>query len=203
MSGGHRLSTETKRLMNGNGRVSREPETRFEARQVEMGIATVYMVGIDDLERVPDFLDLGAVVVIAPDRRTLRQWKDDEDPEPARPADPSDGDGIVIDLARRQILCWGRPVALTDLEFRVLAALASHPQSARSFRELRQAGWGDGPDLPFDIYPVRSLVQRLRLKLRAAEAPIRIEAVRGYGYRVEAQARETVPLTLSEAGRSA
>jgi DNA-binding response OmpR family regulator len=168
-----------------------------------MGIATVYLVGIDDLERVPDFLDLGAVVVIAPDRRTLRRWKEDEDPEPNRPPEPADGDGLVIDLARRQIMCWGRPVALTDLEFRVIAALASHPQSARSFRELRRAGWGEGPDLPFDIYPVRSLVQRLRLKLRAADAPIRIEAVRGYGYRVETQGRAAVPHILTEAGRSA
>jgi DNA-binding response OmpR family regulator len=168
-----------------------------------MGIATVYMVGIDDLERIPDFLDLGAVVVIAPDRPTLRRWKEDEEPEGFRPPEFSDNDALVIDLARRQVLCWDRPIALTDLEFRVLAALTSHPQSARSFRDLRLAGWGDGPDLPFDIYPVRSLVQRLRIKLRAAEAPIRIEAVRGYGYRVASEEHEARPLALTQAGRSA
>jgi DNA-binding response OmpR family regulator len=182
----------------------REPETPFEARRVDMGIATVYMVGIDDLERVPDFLELGAVVVIAPDRRTLRRWKEDEEPEGHRLTEVSGADGLVIDLARRQVLCWDRPVALTDLEFRVLAALTSHPAGARSFRDLRRAGWGEGLDLPFDIYPVRSLVQRLRVKLRAAEAPIRIEAVRGYGYRIGSEEREALPITaLTQAGRSA
>ena len=170
---------------------------------MDMGITTVYMVGIDDLERVPDFLELGAVVVIAPDRLTLRQWKEDEgSPEP-RQIEAAEGDALVIDLARRQVLCWGRPVSLTDLEFRVLAALTSHPQTARSFTDLRRAGWGEGPDFPFDIYPVRSLVQRLRVKLRAAEAPIRIEAIRGYGYRIGSGQHEAAPLALTQAGRSA
>jgi DNA-binding response OmpR family regulator len=168
-----------------------------------MGIATVYMVGIDDLERVPDFLELGAVVVIAPDRRTLRRWQDEGQPEEPRASESADGDALIIDLARRQLLCWGRPVELTDLEFRVLAALTSQPESARSFRDLRRAGWGDGPDLPFDIYPVRSLVQRLRVKLRAAEAPIRIEAVRGYGYRIGSEERNAMALELTQGGRSA
>jgi DNA-binding response OmpR family regulator len=168
-----------------------------------MGVATVYMVGIDDLERVPDFLELGAVVVIAPDRQTLRRWKDDGELEPPAAVQTSDGDALVIDLARRQVLCFGRPVALTDLEFRVLAALTSQPRTARSFRDLRRAGWGEGPDLPFDIYPVRSLVQRLRIKLHAAEAPIRIEAVRGYGYRIASEEPQSAPLTLRHAGRSA
>jgi DNA-binding response OmpR family regulator len=168
-----------------------------------MGITTVYMVGIDDLERVPDFLELGAVVVIAPDRLTLRQWKEDGEPPEQRQAEASGDDALVIDLARRQVLCWGRPVSLTDLEFRVLAVLTSRPETARSFTDLRRAGWGEGPDLPFDIYPVRSLIQRLRVKLRAAEAPIRIEAVRGYGYRIGSEERQGAPLSLTQAGRSA
>ncbi|MDQ2952527.1 MAG: winged helix-turn-helix domain-containing protein [Chloroflexota bacterium] len=143
-------------------------------------------------------------MVIAPDRRTLRQWQDDERPEEHRGIESPNREALVIDLARRQVLCWGRPVELTDLEFRVLAALTSRPQSARSFRDLRRAGWGDGPDLPFDIYPVRSLVQRLRVKLRAAEAPIYIEAVRGYGYRIGSKERNTTPpLALTRSGRSA
>jgi DNA-binding response OmpR family regulator len=175
----------------------------FAARQVDMGVATVYMVGIDDLERVPDFLELGAVVVIAPDRRTLRLWQEDEHPQERRATETPSQDALVVDLAGRRVLCWGRPVALTDLEFRVLAALTTTPETARSFRDLRKAGWGDGPDLPFDIYPVRSLVQRLRVKLRAAEAPISIEAVRGFGFRIGPTKREVSPLVLSHADRSA
>ena len=170
---------------------------------MDMGIATVYMVGIDDLERVPDFLELGAVVVIAPDRGTLRRWTQDGESHEERVVQTQDGDALVVDLAGRRVLCWGQPVALTDLEFRVLAALTATPETARSFRDLRRAGWGDGPDLPFDIYPVRSLIQRLRVKLRAAEAPIRIEAVRGYGFRIGSHEHEALPLVLTQAGRSA
>jgi DNA-binding response OmpR family regulator len=167
-----------------------------------VGIATVFLVGIDDLERVPDFLELGAVVVIAPDRHTLRRWQEDtERPTRISIDEAPREEALVIDLARRQVLCWGRPVDLTDLEFRVLAALTDLPRSARSFRDLRRAGWGDGPDLPCDIYPVRSLVQRLRVKLRAAEAPICIEAVRGFGYRIGDG--EPPPLELTRSDRTA
>jgi DNA-binding response OmpR family regulator len=167
-----------------------------------MGVATVFLVGIDDLEQVPDFLELGAVVVIAPDRRTLRLWQEDAE-RPTHVQAEGVEDALIIDLAGRQVLCWGRPINLTDLEFRVLAALTAHPRSARSFRDLRRTGWGDGPDLPFDVYPVRSLVQRLRVKLRAAEAPIRIEAVRGFGYRIGAGERDPAPFELAQSDRSA
>jgi DNA-binding winged helix-turn-helix (wHTH) protein len=147
----------------------------------------VVLVGIDELALVPQYLDLGAVVVIAPDRGSLRRWQRDQDPPEHglggledRPAD-----GLVIDLARRRVSCGGRQLPATQLEFRVLAALTAVPYRAWSFRQLREVGWGEGPSLPFDLYSVRSLVQRLRVKLRAAESPVRIEAVRGYGFRME------------------
>jgi DNA-binding response OmpR family regulator len=146
-------------------------------------VSTVFMVGIDDLDRIPDYLELGAVVVLAPDRETLAQWRREQQvPEPVRPA----GEGsLVIDLISRRILCFGRALNLSDLEFRVLAALMSHPGRAWTFRDLRRAGWGEGPTFPMDMDSVRSLIQRLRLKLRAAEAPARVEAVRGFGFRIE------------------
>jgi two-component system, OmpR family, KDP operon response regulator KdpE len=147
-------------------------------------IATVILVGIDELDRVPDYLELGAVVVLAPDRETMRQWRREQDTEPP-PTGGTDEGALVIDLLSRRILCFGRALNLSDLEFRVLAALMSHPGRAWSFRDLRRAGWGEGLDLPVDVYSVRSLVQRLRLKLMAAEAPAEIEAVRGFGFRIQ------------------
>lgn len=148
-------------------------------------IATVLLVGIDELDHVPDYLELGAVVVIAPDRETMRQWRR-EQVAAGREVIAANGEGaLVIDLLSRRILCFGRPLNLSELEFRILAALMSHPGRAWSFRDLRRAGWGEGLDLPVDVYSVRSLVQRLRLKLVAAEAPATIEAVRGFGFRVQ------------------
>jgi len=74
---------------------------------------------------------------------------------------------------------------LTELEFRVLAALAIEPGRAWSFRDLRAAGWDPGEPTADDLHTVRSVVQRLRRKLADAGALVRIEAIRGFGYRIE------------------
>lgn len=144
----------------------------------------MYLVGIDELDRVTSYLDLGAVVVIAPDRDTLRSWQKEQGDERGPPGSSEEG-GVVVDLAGRQVLCWGERVEFSDLEFMVMAALMSHPGRAWSFSDIRRAGWGEGPELPVDIASVRSLVQRLRVKLRAIDAPVTIFAVRGFGFRIE------------------
>jgi DNA-binding response OmpR family regulator len=89
-----------------------------------------------------------------------------------------------VDLAGRRIISDGSTLPLSDLEYRVLGALLSPAGRALSFRELRSLGWGDSPELPADVYSVRALVQRLRAKLRVAQADFEIHAVRGFGFRV-------------------
>lgn len=154
-----------------------------------MAIATVFLVGIDDLERVPEYLDLGAVVVIAPDQHTLQRWQGEQHRAPG-PRVASDESGVVLDLPGRMVQVEGEPLQLSDLEFRVLAVLLSKPGAAWTFRDLRRTGWGDAPELPIDAASVRSLIQRLRVKLRAAGAPATICAVRGYGFRLETIGRD-------------
>ncbi len=148
-----------------------------------MTIPTVFMVGVDRLPLVPEYLNLGSVVVVAPDQDTLRRWvweQADSDPPAAdRDLEP----GTVVDLAGRRIISDGAMLPLSDLEYRVLSALLSPPGRAISFRELRSTGWGDSPEIPADIYSVRALVQRLRAKLQIADAPLTVEAVRGFGFR--------------------
>lgn len=39
-----------------------------------MTIPTVFMVGVERLPLVPEYLNLGSVVVVAPDQETLRRW---------------------------------------------------------------------------------------------------------------------------------
>ena len=149
---------------------------------------TVYLIGIDELATIPDFLRLGAVVVVAGDRAALDRWQDQE----ARTTAASDvghpATGIVVDLEARRILADGVPLPLSDLEFCVLGALVARPGRARSFGELRSAGWGDGATLPGDVEALRALIQRLRRKLHAAGAEMEIEPVRGFGYRAEVRA---------------
>lgn len=152
-----------------------------------MAIPTVFMVGVERLPLVPEYLNLGSVVVVAPDHDTLRRWIWEQDGERRHPSGTETPEGTVVDLAGRRIISDGATLPLSDLEFRVLSSLLSPPGRALSFGELRTVGWGDGPELPADVYSVRALVQRLRAKLAAARAEIAIEAVRGYGFRARAE----------------
>jgi DNA-binding response OmpR family regulator len=145
--------------------------------------ATVLLVGADELATIPDYLRLGAVVVVAPDRVTLRRWqRDTEDLEAGAREVDSDG-AVIVDFPGRRVLLEGVPLDLTELEFRILAALLARPGRAWSFQDLRMAGWGDGPELAGDVEALRALVQRIRRKLEARGSGVRIEAVRGYGFR--------------------
>lgn len=153
----------------------------------EVSIPTVFLVGIDDLAQIPEYLDLGAVVVVAPDPLILQRWRWEQEgqgpPTPGREAGSEQS--IVVDMAARRISTRGLPIDLSDMEFRVLAALLSQPRRALSYRDLRHVGWGDAQELAIDACSVRSLIQRLRAKVRAVRAPVSIEAVRGYGFRAE------------------
>jgi DNA-binding winged helix-turn-helix (wHTH) protein len=144
---------------------------------------TVYLIGFDDLPTIPDFLQLGAVVVVSGDHATLDRWRLGDEAGPTAPAARPLPSGLVVDLEGRRILWDGVPLALSDLEFRVLGALVARPGRARSFRDLRAAGWGESPAMTSDVEALRALIQRLRRKLDAAATGIEIEPVRGFGYR--------------------
>ncbi len=166
-----------------------------------MNVPTVFLLGEDNLELIPEYLQLGSVVVVAPDREILRRWNDDQqDDAPDASIERTPNGDLIVDLSSRRVSFEGTPLNLTDLEFRVLAALMTRPGRAWSFNDLRRTGWGDGPDLCGDDQTVRALVQRLRKKLLAAQVPIAIEAVRSFGFRAEvhprrADADERVSLT--------
>lgn len=149
--------------------------------------ATVLLVGTDELPRIPEYLRLGAVVVVAPDRDTLRRWQWDTRDEPAEGMEAPGGDDVVVDFPGRRVVVDGDQLDLTELEFRIVAALLSRPGRAWSFMDLRLAGWGEGPELAGDVDALRALIQRVRRKLDATGPRLRIEAVRGYGFRAEVE----------------
>jgi DNA-binding response OmpR family regulator len=150
-------------------------------------VPTVYLLGAEHLPLIPEYLQLGSVVVVAPDRELLTRWTEQQGG--ARVAEPPAhrAGNLVLDLEARRVTSRDRPVELSDLEFRVLAALLARPGRAWSFGDLRTVGWGDGPAIYGDQQTVRALVQRLRKKLDAAGAQVCIEAVRSFGFRAEAQ----------------
>ena len=89
---------------------------------------------------------------------------------------------LTIDFAQRAVTYEGRDVALTPLEFKLLATFIRHPRQVLSRDQLLELVWGDAYGVSTD--QVKLYVGYLRRKLDP-EAPDRapIETVRGFGYR--------------------
>src|SRR5207237_2144255 len=88
---------------------------------------------------------------------------------------------MVIVQARGTVTLGGQPVHLTPTEYRLLVALATHPDEVLSRETLGQIVWGYqdlGTGHLIDVH-----IGRLRLKLRrpSQPAPARV-TVRGKGY---------------------
>ncbi|RIK14712.1 MAG: hypothetical protein DCC50_10415 [Acidobacteria bacterium] len=73
-------------------------------------------------------------------------------------------------------------VELTPLEFGFLEALNAQPGRLCTFEQLQQEVWGT-PHIG-DVTQVHSLVKRLRRKLCRMELAVRLQAVRGVGFRL-------------------
>ncbi len=149
-----------------------------------MGIATVTLAGLNDVDQIRAFLEMGAVVVIAPGDEVLTAWIRERLGEPDGHTCRREASELSIKTKARRIEFRGERLPLTELEYRTLVLLTSELERARSFHEIRSAAWGGGPEFAGDVFSVRSVVQRLRRKLREAGTPVRIESVRGYGFRL-------------------
>jgi DNA-binding response OmpR family regulator len=97
-----------------------------------------------------------------------------EAPEPPRTA------ALVIDVPGREVLVHGEAIALTRLEFDLLAFLARYPGMVHTRAELLQYVW-DTPEAGIPGRTVDVHVRRLRAKLGAFSALV--ATVRGVGYR--------------------
>jgi two-component system response regulator MprA len=92
-------------------------------------------------------------------------------------------DGVRLDPASHALCTDTQRVPLTPTEFRVLAALWSHPGEAVRRRDLLRAGWPAGAivsDNTLDAYIVR-----LRRKLRELPEAPSLTTVHGVGYMLE------------------
>ena len=91
--------------------------------------------------------------------------------------------GLRIDVAHRRALLHGAPVALTRIEFEVLAALASRRGAVVTRRQLIAAVWGESR--PISPHLVEVHIGKLRRKLGDdPAAPRYVTTVRGSGYRL-------------------
>ncbi|TYB62308.1 response regulator transcription factor [Nonomuraea sp. PA05] len=108
-----------------------------------------------------------------------------------RRAHPPDADavhrvgGLAVDTRSREVSVDGVPMALTPLEYGLLALLIAQPRQVFTTGQLLSAVWGADPDRQ-DGSSVVEHVYRLRRKLAAADATSpRITTVRGIGYRLD------------------
>jgi DNA-binding response OmpR family regulator len=91
-------------------------------------------------------------------------------------------DGLVtIDFAQREVTVAGQGVALTPLEFKLLATFVRHPNQVLSHDQLLELVWGDS--LTGSRARTKLYVGYLRQKLAVADSESPIETVRGFGYR--------------------
>ena len=105
-------------------------------------------------------------------------------PELAQPSEPYVRGDLTVDYAQRRVTVAGRPVDLTDIEYRMLVELSVNAGLALTHERLLQRVWG--PDKGEDTGPVRNIVKRLRRKLgEDASNPAFIFAVPRVGYRME------------------
>jgi DNA-binding response OmpR family regulator len=92
-------------------------------------------------------------------------------------------DGLItIDFAQREVTVAGHGVALTPLEFKLLATFVRHPNQVLSHDQLLELVWGDS--LTGSRARTKLYVGYLREKLAVADSGASpIETVRGFGYR--------------------
>jgi two-component system response regulator MprA len=90
-------------------------------------------------------------------------------------------DGLTVDPAGFEARVHGRRLALTPTEFRLLGRLVRG--GVVSNKSLLRAGWpGQHDELRADV--LRAPIRRLRSKLASAGSGVRVENLRGVGYRL-------------------
>lgn len=97
-------------------------------------------------------------------------------------------DALAVDTGGHTVTVAGRAVALTQKEFEVLCLLLNNRGQVLSRERLISEVWGyafTGESRTVDVH-VRTLRQKL------GEAGAYIETVRGYGYKISQESRDTV-----------
>ncbi|NLG23051.1 MAG: hypothetical protein GX555_16645 [Actinomycetales bacterium] len=114
----------------------------------------------------------GAVLAHAVPASTGSRWPGGETPLP----------GLRLDPEHQTAVTARARVPLTNLEFNFLSALVSVPGQVCRTSDLVVDVWGTS--YVGRGTQVHSVVKRLRRKLTDAQAPVRLETVRGIGFRV-------------------
>lgn len=151
------------------------PVILLTARSEEIDTLVGLSVGADDYVTKP----FSPRELVARIKAVLRRGT--VDPAPGS-SDRLTFDGLVIDIAAREVERDGREIVLSALEFDLLVALARAPGRVLSRRQLLEKVWGFdffGDERVVDVH-IRSIRKELG---DSADDPQLIGTVRGVGYK--------------------
>jgi DNA-binding response OmpR family regulator len=90
--------------------------------------------------------------------------------------------GLMIDLARRQVVAQGTPVDLTTAQFDILLLLASHPGRVYGRGQIMETVWGS--EFSGDSRAADMQIRNIREKIEPDPKNLRyVLTVRGVGYK--------------------
>ena len=93
---------------------------------------------------------------------------------------------LVLDLGARRVTLAGAELRLTNLEYKLLVALARHPGRVQTHAQLLREVWGPGSES--QVHTLRVFMSQLRHKLEADPArPRYLLTEQGVGYRFAAE----------------
>jgi DNA-binding response OmpR family regulator len=182
---------------------------KFFASRPDLVVLDVSMPGMDGfevLERIRDLSDVPVLLLTAhgvemEKVRGLKSGADDYVTKPfgrqelaarvegllrrrgeAKPEAEVLSDRLVeVDFAQAKACVRGHELALTPLEFRLLAAFVRNPNQVLSRDQLLELAWASSSNASRE--QVKLYVGYLRRKLRDASGVEPLETVRGFGYR--------------------
>jgi DNA-binding response OmpR family regulator len=152
------------------------PVIMLTARDDETSVVVGLEVGADDYITKPfSYRELVSRV-----RATLRRRRIDA--RASSKQERLEFPGLVIDLARRQVIVHGAPVDLTAAQFDILLLLASHPGRVYGRGQIMQTVWGNefsGASRAADMQ-----IRNIREKIEPdSKNPRYVLTVRGMGYK--------------------
>ena len=143
-------------LLEGLPELANLPVIFLSAYGGDRNVARALEAGADDYIVKP----FSPTELVARVRAVLRRWTASASAQPPAPFAAGE---LTINYAERRVSLAGRPVPLTDIEYRLLCELAANAGRVLSHVELLQRVWG--PAHPGRSGAVRSVIKNLRRKL--------------------------------------
>lgn len=159
--------------------IARTPQERVRLLSRMGAVGPVLIVSsAEEAQRVLESVRTAAGRESTDAARESREAGAGASPRPSQPRTV----GVSLHADRQAISCRGDEVSLTPLEYELIRCLMAEPGTVKPFAELSKTVWGTS--YLGDVSQVHAVVKRLRRKLTTLRAPLRVEAIRGIGFRL-------------------